>query len=76
MNAYGGVDVLIGVFLTSVLVGGVISITLLTLYPRERAPSTHWIGGRVGPRTVLDDVQKRIFLILTGPELRFITLKR
>jgi hypothetical protein len=21
---------------------------------RERAPCTHWIGGRVGPRTVLD----------------------
>jgi hypothetical protein len=28
-------------------------------YPRERAPGTHWIGGRVGPRAVLDAVVKR-----------------
>jgi hypothetical protein len=27
--------------------------------PRERAAGTHWIGGRVGPRTVLDAVVKR-----------------
>jgi hypothetical protein len=27
--------------------------------PRERAPSTHWIGGRVGPRAALDAVLKR-----------------
>jgi hypothetical protein len=26
---------------------------------RERAPSTHWIGGWVGPRAVLDAVVKR-----------------
>jgi hypothetical protein len=26
---------------------------------RERAPSTHWTGGRVGPRAVLDAVVKR-----------------
>jgi hypothetical protein len=25
----------------------------------ERAPGTHWIGGRVGPRAVLDAVVKR-----------------
>jgi hypothetical protein len=24
------------------------------LPPRERAPGTHWIGGWVGPRAVLD----------------------
>jgi hypothetical protein len=24
------------------------------LYPRERAPGTHWIGGWVGPRADLD----------------------
>jgi hypothetical protein len=28
--------------------------------PRERAPGTHWIGGCVGPRAVLDTVVKRI----------------
>jgi hypothetical protein len=27
--------------------------------PRERAPGTHWIGGWVGPRAVLDAVLKR-----------------
>jgi hypothetical protein len=27
--------------------------------PRERAPGTHWIGGWVGPRVVLDAVVKR-----------------
>jgi hypothetical protein len=27
--------------------------------PRERAPVTHWIGGWVGPRAVLDAVVKR-----------------
>jgi hypothetical protein len=27
--------------------------------PRERAPGTHWIGGWVGPRAVLDAVMKR-----------------
>jgi hypothetical protein len=27
--------------------------------PKERAPGTHWIGGLVGPRTVLDAVVKR-----------------
>jgi hypothetical protein len=29
------------------------------LYPRERAPGTHWIGGWSGPRAGLDAVSKR-----------------
>jgi hypothetical protein len=29
------------------------------LLPRERAPSTHWIGGWVSPRAILDTVVKR-----------------
>jgi hypothetical protein len=29
------------------------------LYPRERSHDTHWIGGWVGPRAVLDAVVKR-----------------
>jgi hypothetical protein len=29
------------------------------LYPRERAPSTHWIGVWVGSKAVLDEVVKR-----------------
>jgi hypothetical protein len=27
--------------------------------PMGRVPSTHWIGGQVGPRAVLDAVMKR-----------------
>jgi hypothetical protein len=32
---------------------------LATLPPRERAPGTHWIGGWVSPRAILDAVVKR-----------------
>jgi hypothetical protein len=32
---------------------------LAALPPRETAPDTHWIGGWVGPRAVLDVVVKR-----------------
>jgi hypothetical protein len=28
--------------------------------PRERAPDTHWIGGGLGPRIVLDGVMRQI----------------
>jgi hypothetical protein len=34
------------------------------------ALGTRWIGGWVGPRTGLDDVEKRKFLPLPGLELR------
>jgi hypothetical protein len=43
----------------------VMSFTSQPLYP-----DTHWTGGWVGPRTGLDDVEKRKFLILPGLELR------
>jgi hypothetical protein len=39
------------------------------LPPGERAPGTHWIGGWVGPRTGLDDMEKRNVLALPGLEL-------
>jgi hypothetical protein len=29
-----------------------------SLPPRERAPGTHWIGGWVGPKAVMDAVMK------------------
>jgi hypothetical protein len=35
---------------------------LAAFIPRERAPSTHWIGGWVGPRVGLDAVEKRKIL--------------
>jgi hypothetical protein len=46
--------------LTSALDGGEWSASRPGHFtPRERAPGTHWIGGWVGPRAVLDVVVKR-----------------
>jgi hypothetical protein len=36
----------------------VVSFTPQPLYPKEKAPSTHWKGGWVGPRAGLDAVEK------------------
>jgi hypothetical protein len=59
MKAYREVDVFIHVFLTSALVGGEWSASRPCRFtPRVKAPSTHWIGGWVGPRAGLDDVEK------------------
>jgi hypothetical protein len=58
-------------FLTSALVGGEWSASRPCRFiPGERAPSTHWIGGWVGPRAGLDDLEKRKFLTLRELELR------
>jgi hypothetical protein len=47
--------------LTSALGGGEWSASRPGRFTsRERAPGTHWIGGWVGPRAVLDAVVKRI----------------
>jgi hypothetical protein len=65
MKAYGGVDVYIHVFLTSALVGDEWSTSRHGRFTHEeRAPGTNWIGGGVGPRTGLDVVDNRKFLIL------------
>jgi hypothetical protein len=46
--------------LTSALDGGEWSASHLGRFtPRERAPGTHWIGGWVGPRAILDAAVKR-----------------
>jgi hypothetical protein len=37
---------------------------------RKEPPGIHWIGGWVGPRGGLDDVEKRKFFILPGLEVR------
>jgi hypothetical protein len=34
----------------------------------KEPPGTHWIGGWVGPRAGLDDMEKRKFLTLPGLE--------
>jgi hypothetical protein len=65
MKAYGGENVQIHIFLTSELAGGEWSASRPGRFTtRERAPSTHWIGGWVDPRAGLDDVEKRKFLTL------------
>jgi hypothetical protein len=47
----------------------VVSLMSRPFYARERAPSTHWIGGCVDLRTGLDDMENRKFLILPELEL-------
>jgi hypothetical protein len=59
MKAYGGMDVQIHIFLTSVLVGGEWSASHRGCFtPGERAPGTHQIGDWVSPRVGLDDLEK------------------
>jgi hypothetical protein len=57
--------------LTSVLTGGEWSASGPSRFsPGEGAPCTHRVGDWVGPRTGLEDVEKRKFLILPRLELR------
>jgi hypothetical protein len=70
MKAYGVGVVYILIFLTLALAGGEWSSRPGRFTPWERAPGTHWIGGRVNPRAVLEDVEKRKFLTLPRLELR------
>jgi hypothetical protein len=59
MKGYGGVDVLIHVFLTSALGAGEWSASCTGRFtPEERVPGTHWIGGSVDPRAGLSDMEK------------------
>jgi hypothetical protein len=66
MKAYGGVDVLIHIFLTLALAG----VEWTASRPGRFTPSTHWIGGWTNPIAGLDDVEKRKFLTLPRLELR------
>jgi hypothetical protein len=40
--------------------------------PEERASVIHWVGGCVGPRAGLDDVEKRKLLTLPGIKPRLL----
>jgi hypothetical protein len=58
MKAYGGMGVQTHIFLTSALAAGERSASRPCRFtPFERAPGTHWIGGWVGPRAGLDDLE-------------------
>jgi hypothetical protein len=63
MKAYGGVKLQIHI-LSSALNGGEWPATR----PYSFTPGTHSIGGWVGPRAGLDEVQERKFLTLPGLE--------
>jgi hypothetical protein len=59
------------VFLTSGPVGGELSTSRLCRFtPGERATGIRRIGGWMGPRTGLDDMESRKSLTLPGLELR------
>jgi hypothetical protein len=65
--------VYIQILLTSALVAGKWSASRPGRFtPGERTPGTLWIGGWVGPRASLDDLEKGKFLILPGLELRLL----
>jgi hypothetical protein len=71
MKAYGGVDLLIHIFLTSVLVEGArLASCPCRFTPGEKTPVAHWIGGWVDPRGGLDDMEKLKFLTPTGTRTR------
>jgi hypothetical protein len=46
-----------------------VSFTLLSLYPEEKALGNQWLEGWVNPRVGLDELEKRKFLTLLGLEL-------
>jgi hypothetical protein len=62
IKVYGGVGVQIHILLTLALVG--------SFTPKPTAPNTHWKGGWVGPRSSLDDMQKKKFMAVQGIELQ------
>jgi hypothetical protein len=71
MKTYGGVDVYIHIFLTSVLAGGKWPASGPGRFtPGERAPGTLWIGGWVDPPGWSGRHGKVKILVPTGTELR------
>jgi hypothetical protein len=77
MKVYGGVDVQINVFFSSAVAGGDWSASRPGRFtPGEKSSGTHRIGGRVGPRIALDDVERRIISPLPALELRPLVLYR
>jgi hypothetical protein len=53
------------IFDLGIMWNSAVSFTPQWLYPRERGPCTNWLGGWVGPRTVLENVERRkVFPVL------------
>jgi hypothetical protein len=60
MKAYWGSGGIVNSFFDLALDGGEWSASRPGRFtPRERVPITHWIGGWVGPRAIMDAVVKR-----------------
>jgi hypothetical protein len=58
MDMYGG-GMYKDIFLTYALLGGEWSASRSCHFTLgERAPGTHWIGGWVGPRAGMDEMEK------------------
>jgi hypothetical protein len=71
----GGTDVRTNIFLTSALIWGEWLASRPAAFPPppppgKESPSTQWIGGWVGPRAGLDDMEKWKILFTPGLELR------
>jgi hypothetical protein len=58
MKAYGGVDVQSHISGLRYLLEVSGQLHSLAAYPQGRSPSTHWMGGWVGPRAGLGDMEK------------------
>jgi hypothetical protein len=77
MKAYWCVDVQSHVLSTSTLVGSEWLASRSDCFTQgEVAPGTHWLGGWMGPRGGLDDIEKWTFFTLPGLELPVSTLSR
>jgi hypothetical protein len=71
MKVYGGMDVWIPISLTLALAGGEWSASCPCCFTPEKEPLVPIeLGGWVGPRASLDNVEKRKFLFLLGLELQ------
>jgi hypothetical protein len=58
------------IVLTSTLVQGEWSASRLSRFtPGDKVPGIHYMGGWMGPRASLDDIEKRKFLKFSGLEL-------
>jgi hypothetical protein len=70
MKAYGGGCINPRILHLSIVGGERSASSPGRITTEEIKPGILWIGGWVGPRTFLDDVEKRKFLTLSGLELQ------